>query len=966
MLEKLGVKSTDELLQQTVPKDIRITWSDRAKKLGEALGEQSAVAEMRSIASMNKTYRSFIGMGYYGVKVPAVIQRNVIENPAWYTPYTPYQAEIAQGRLESLVNFQTMISDLTGLPVSNSSLLDEATAAAEAMTMCVYRRSNKNLSFFVSSNCHPQTIAVLRTRATPRGIKLIVGNEHEHDFKAEPVGGALLQYPGTDGQLVDAEKTRALVESLKASGCVTVCSTDLLGLCLLTPPGELGFDVAVGSSQRFGQPLGYGGPHAAFLSTTHALERVIPGRIIGVSKDLRGLPAYRMAMQTREQHIRRERATSNICTAQALLANCAAFYSVYHGADGLRSIAQRVHRMAVLFADGCAQMKLDAAPRGSFFDTVRVGFGSKAAADAVMAAALERQMNLRRLDECTITVSMDELTRPTDLQDLLDSFASGAGVAPDQVPKVDALDRAAGELQQGGTLLPSALQRKSSYLQHPTFRSYHSETELMRYIHLLSSRDLGLQTAMIPLGSCTMKLNAASEMRALSWSEFADIHPFVPRDQALGYETMVTRLEHDLSVLTGMDACTLQPNAGSQGEYAGMLAIREYLASKGEGHRDVCLIPVSAHGTNPATCVMAGLRVVTVRCDARGNIDMYDLRAKAEQHRDNLAAFMVTYPSTHGVFEAGIKEMCEIVHEHGGQVYLDGANMNAQIALTSPGDIGADVCHLNLHKTFCIPHGGGGPGVGPICVRSHLQPFLPTHSEVPGVGGEQARAVVSAAPFGSAFILPITYTYIRMMGADGLARATRTAILNANYMAQRLREHYSLVYTGEEGRVAHEFIIDLRPFKKVAEAGDVARRLMDYGFHAPTMSFPVANTLMIEPTESESKAEMDRLCDALISIRRELSDIEAGVFDPEDNVVKNSPHTADMVVSDAWNRPYSRELAAYPTPWTRTHKFWPFVGRIDGAYGDRNLFCTCPPVELFTPNNADGDLKVVVKTADGM
>jgi glycine cleavage system P protein (glycine dehydrogenase) len=836
------------------------------------------------------------------------------------------------------------------------------------MNMCVFRRGNKNLTFFASERCHPQTIAVLRTRAAPRGIQLIVGDEHEHDFEAQPVAGALLQYPGTDGQLADAEQLRSLVSALKASKCVTVCSTDLLALCLLVPPGELGFDVAVGSSQRFGQPLGYGGPHAAFLATTHQLERVIPGRIIGVSKDMRGLPAYRMAMQTREQHIRRERATSNICTSQALLANCAAFYAVYHGAEGLRSLAQRIHRLAVLFADGCSQMNLEAAPRGSFFDTVRVRLADVATADAVMAAALVREMNLRRLDRRTITVSLDEVTKPADVQQLLDAFARGTGVRAERVPRVSALDAAAPELQHGGDALLPGMQRQSTYLQHPTFRSYHSETELMRYIHLLASRDLGLQTAMIPLGSCTMKLNAAAEMRALSWGEFANIHPFVPRNQARGYDTMVQRLEHDLCVLTGMDTCTLQPNAGSQGEYAGLLAIRAYLASKGDTARDVCLIPVSAHGTNPASCVMAGMRVVTVRCDARGNIDMDDLESKAEKHRDDLAAFMVTYPSTHGVFEAGIKKMCEIVHEAGGQVYLDGANMNAQIALTSPGDIGADVCHLNLHKTFCIPHGGGGPGVGPICVRSHLAPFLPTHTEVPEVGGQDSSAVVSAAPFGSPLILPITYAYIRMMGADGLKRATRAAILNANYMAQRLRNHFSLLYTGEQGRVAHEFIIDLRPFKKVAEAADVARRLMDYGFHAPTMSFPVANTLMIEPTESESKAEMDRLCDALISIRQELADIERGIYDPKDNVVKNSPHTADMVISDTWDRPYSRELAAYPTDWTRTHKFWPFVGRIDGAYGDRNLFCTCPPVDLFTlsPGEDSGELQTVSKAPGGM
>ena len=1156
MLASVGCDSLDALADDTIPANIRL---DKPLYLPDGIGEYEALAELRGIASRNQVCRSFIGVGYYNTITPPVIRRNILENPGWYTQYTPYQAEISQGRLEALLNFQTMIADLSGLPLANASLLDEATAAAEAMTMCRRISKVKGDTFFVAGDCHPQTIAVVRTRARPLGIRLEIGDPNEFDFEQGGAFGVLLQYPATDGRIRDYS---GVVDKAHAAGALAVMATDLLALTLIKPPGEFAADIAVGSAQRFGVPLGAGGPHAAFMATSEKHARQMPGRIVGVSKDARGNPAYRLAIQTREQHIRRDRATSNICTAQVLLAIMASMYAIYHGPDRLRRIARRVHTLATLFERGLERLGLRIGTE-TFFDTVRVRLASNQL-DAVRSRAADAGINLRYFDNGDVGVSLDETTCPADIEQLW-SVISGQHPVPFGVDDDILADTTACDF--------GPLGRTSTFLTHAVFNSYHAEHEMLRYIKRLESRDLSLTTSMIPLGSCTMKLNAAAEMLPITWPEFAEIHPFAPQEQTSGYARLFEQLEAWIAEMTGFHAVSLQPNAGAQGEYSGLLAIRAYHASRGEAGRDVCLIPTSAHGTNPASAVLAGCRVVTVACDALGNVDVDDLREKAAQHRDQLAALMITYPSTHGVFEPQVREVCEIVHAAGGQVYMDGANLNAQLGLTRPADIGADVCHLNLHKTFCIPHGGGGPGVGPIACTTALAPFLPAvpqqksqpgaavpqvdpmwHSrprlcssaqppsagndvaqspsagndvaqspsagndvaqspsagnsaQLPdaspvnpkyrrnlphinpdlrpvfvtfrtykqwilpdqirarilehcrhdhgskielyaavvmpdhvhmiftpllddsgnpyglaeimgGVKGASAHSVnkmlgrkgsvwqdesfdhilrsnesleekveyvcqnpvrkgivespdeypwlwrpwleespeksqpgaavphvgpVSAAPYGSAGILPISWMYIRMMGAAGLRRATQIAILNANYMAKRLEGHYDLVYQGVTGRVAHEFIIDLRPFKKSAgiEPDDVAKRLMDFGFHAPTMSFPVVGTLMIEPTESESRGELDRLCDALIAIRAEIRTIEEGAADRADNPLKNAPHTAAAVCAGEWPHPYPREQAAYPAPWTRLHKFWPAVARIDNVYGDRHLCCTC-------------------------
>ncbi|MCB9761584.1 MAG: aminomethyl-transferring glycine dehydrogenase [Alphaproteobacteria bacterium] len=927
MLDALGYDSLDALVDDAVPAVIR---SDRPLSLDPPLGERGALQALQALASRNVVARSYLGLGYHGTVTPPVILRNILENPGWYTAYTPYQAEIAQGRLEMLLNFQTVISDLTGFPCANASLLDEATAAAEAMTLAARvkpRKSNAN-RFFVSDLCHPQTIAVVQTRAQALGIEVVVGDHDAVDFSEDPssesaVFGALLQYPATDGRVLDYADFCARAH---AGGATVTVAADLLALCVLREPAAFGADIVVGNSQRFGVPLGYGGPHAAFLATSEEHKRSIPGRIIGMSVDAHGAPALRMALQTREQHIRRQKATSNICTAQVLLAVIAAAYAVYHGPDGLRDIALRVHALTALLARSLG----DAVEHDTFFDTLRV---RPADAAAVLAAARARGINLRDMGDGSIGVALDETVTLADVRELVEVF----GGAP------QALDALLGQDEPG---IPAPHARSSGYLTHPTFHAFHAEHELLRYLHRLEARDLALNTSMIPLGSCTMKLNATSEMLPVTWSAFGDLHPFAPIAQAAGYAEMFAQLERWLAEITGFAAVSLQPNAGSQGEYAGLLVIRRYHEQRGEGHRDVCLIPTSAHGTNPASAVMAGLRVVAVKCDDQGNIDLDDLRAQADKHADRLAALMVTYPSTHGVFEEAIREICAVVHERGGQVYLDGANMNAQVGLCRPGEYGGDVCHLNLHKTFCIPHGGGGPGMGPIGVAAHLAPYLPGHPLVEGVGGSDALGPVSAAPWGSPSILPISWMYIAMMGAEGLTRATQVAILSANYVAHRLEPHYPVLYKGKKGLVAHECILDTRPLKHDGvEVDDIAKRLMDFGFHAPTMSFPVPGTLMIEPTESESLAELDRFCDAMIAIREECRAVATGALDPVDNPLKNAPHTAAAVLTEAWDHPYTREQAAFPAPWTRAHKFWPAVGRIDNAYGDRHLVCTCPSVE---------------------
>jgi len=951
MLAALGLASLEELVDQTVPASIRLgrPLALVGLPVDRELGEHEVLLALGGLAARNQVFKSYLGMGYHGCVVPGVVQRNVLQNPGWYTQYTPYQAEISQGRLEALLAFQTMVADLTGLPVANASLLDESTAAAEAMHMCLALapagpRGERNV-FMVAASCHPQTLAVVRTRAETIGVEvreLPVGGEGAGDRQPaasletadlSDVFGVLLQYPTSDGRVLDYAP---LAARARAAGALVVVAADLLALTLLRPPGEFGADVAVGSAQRFGVPLGYGGPHAAYLATRETYKRQIPGRIIGVSRDAHGAVAYRMAMQTREQHIRREKATSNICTAQALLAVMAAMYAVYHGPAGLVAIARRVHALAAALAAGLTRLGY-AVPAEPFFDTVRVELdgGPVGRADDLLAAAAARRINLRRLGDSAVGVALDETTTAGDVAELLAVFAGGG---EDGAAAAAGADGSAG----GGGDFPAPHARTSPFLGHPVFNRYHTEHEMLRFLRRLESRDLSLTTSMIPLGSCTMKLNGSTEMAPVTWPEFSDLHPFAPREQTLGYQELFVSLASWLCEITGFAAASLQPNSGAQGEFAGLAAIRAYHLSRGQV-RDVCLIPVSAHGTNPASATMAGMKVVAVACDAGGNVELADLEAKAAAYRDRLAAIMVTYPSTHGVFEPGIRELCEIVHRHGGLVYMDGANMNAMVGLCRPGDIGADVCHLNLHKTFCIPHGGGGPGMGPICVAPHLAPFLPGHPQDPR---RTAVGPVAEAPWGSAGILPISWTYIALMGARGLARATAVAILNANYMAARLRPHFPVLYSGAGGRVAHEFILDLRPCKASAgvEAEDVAKRLMDYGFHAPTQSFPVAGTLMIEPTESESKAELDRFCDALIAIRGEIRAIEEGRADRLDNPLQRAPHTALEAAGDAWSHPYSREQAAFPAPWVRQHKFWPAVGRIDNVWGDRNLFCTCPPM----------------------
>ena len=922
MLATLGYRSLDQLIEATVPADIR---SSRTLRLPAPLSEHDATRRLRSLAAENVVARSLIGMGYHGTLTPPVIQRCILESPLWYTPYTPYQAEIAQGRLEALLNFQTMVGDLTGLPLANASLLDEATAAAEAMAMCHGIARGKRPAFFAAADCHPQTLSVLRTRAESSGIELVVGDVSAIPFAENRLAGVLLQYPTTDGRVEDYS---SLIEEAHRHGVLVVMAADILSLVLLRSPGELGADIAVGSTQRFGVPMGFGGPHAAFLSTHEEHVRRMPGRLVGVSQDAHGHPAYRLAIQTREQHIRRDKATSNICTAQVLLAITASMYAVYHGPEGLRRIARRVHRTARALSTGLAQLGCAVGP-GVFFDTISIDAGRRA--DERIRDAAAAGLNLRALGNGRIGINVDETTTGRDIADILAVFADGAPVPPPA-------DLAA----QAGDEIASPHARSGEILRHPIFRRYHGEHELLRYITRLQNRDVSLANSMIALGSCTMKLNAAAEMMPITWSEFAHIHPYAPADQTRGYTKVIGELCGWLAEITGFAAVSMQPNAGSQGEYAGLLAIRRYHAARGETHRDICLIPVSAHGTNPASAVIAGMRVVAVACRPNGDVDVADLRAKAEEHSGRLAALMITYPSTHGVFEAAVREVCAIVHQHGGQVYMDGANMNAQVGLCRPGEIGADVCHLNLHKTFCIPHGGGGPGMGPIGVAAHLAPFLPGNP----TDGEGA---VSAAPHGSPMILPIPWMYIQMMGGGGLTRATQVAILNANYMAQKLAGHYEVLFTGANNRVAHEFIVDCRGFEKSAgvTVEDIAKRLMDFGFHAPTMSFPVAGTLMIEPTESESREELDRFCEALILIRGEIEAIARGELDRADNPLKHAPHTAAAVGADDWPHRYSRERAAYPAPWLRQAKYWPPVGRIDNAYGDRNLICTCPGMDEY-------------------
>ncbi|MFT0630743.1 aminomethyl-transferring glycine dehydrogenase [Pseudomonas sihuiensis] len=923
MLELLGYDSVDALTGAVIPESIKGT-----SILGEqpGLSEADALAKIKAIAAKNLQFKNFIGQGYYGTHTPSPILRNLLENPAWYTAYTPYQPEISQGRLESLLNFQTLVSDLTGMQIANASLLDEATAAAEAMTFCKRLSKNKAANtFFVSQHCHPQTLDVLRTRAEPLGIDIEVGDEAAIT-DASAYFGALLQYPASNGDIFDY---RALVERFHAANALVAVAADLLALTLLTPPGEFGADVALGSAQRFGVPLGFGGPHAAYFATRDAFKRDMPGRLVGMSVDRFGKPALRLAMQTREQHIRREKATSNICTAQVLLANIASMYAVYHGPKGLTEIAQRVHSFTAILALGLTKLG-HSVEQQHFFDTLSIKTGAKTA--ELHSKARAAGINLREIDAERLGLSLDETTDQAAVEALLNLFADDQAA-----PAVS--DLAA----QIASRLPEGLLRQSAILQHEVFNRYHSETELMRYLRKLADKDLALDRSMIPLGSCTMKLNAASEMIPVTWPEFGNLHPFAPVEQAAGYTQLTTELEAMLCAATGYDAVSLQPNAGSQGEYAGLLAIRAYHLSRGDDQRDICLIPQSAHGTNPATASMAGMRVVVTACDARGNVDIADLKAKAEEHKDRLAAIMITYPSTHGVFEEGIREICQIIHDNGGQVYIDGANMNAMVGLCAPGQFGGDVSHLNLHKTFCIPHGGGGPGVGPIGVKSHLAPFLPGHAHM-----ARKEGAVSAAPFGSASILPITWMYITMMGGNGLKRASQMAILNANYIARRLEEHYPVLYSGEGGLVAHECILDIRPLKDSSgiSVDDVAKRLIDFGFHAPTMSFPVAGTLMIEPTESESKEELDRFCDAMIAIREEIRAVEQGRLDKDDNPLKNAPHTALELVGE-WHHAYSREQAVYPLATLIEAKYWPPVGRVDNVYGDRNLVCACPSIEAY-------------------
>ncbi len=928
MLQRIGSHSVDELIDRTIPSSIR---TGRALELPAAQTERELLEDVDRIAARNEPYRSFIGMGYHDTITPPVIQRGILENPGWYTQYTPYQSEISQGRLQALLNFQTMVIDLTGLPVANASLLDESTAAAEAMSMLRDAHRGRRSRFFVSDAVHPQTIAVLRTRAAPVDIELVVGRVDEVEIDAS-FFGTLLQYPTTDGAVHDY---RQFCDRAQEAGAYVAVAADLMSLALLTPPGEFGADVAVGSTQRFGVPLGYGGPHAAFFATSDQFQRKIPGRIIGVSVDEQDNPALRMALQTREQHIRRERATSNICTAQVLLGVIASMYAVYHGPAGLREIAGRIHDLTKLLARGL-EVQGHSVRYADFFDTIRVDLDG-ISQEVVRETAQESDINLRYYQDGSVGIALDEPTTRDDLQTLLDIFGGedSAGSLDDLLETV--------ESGYDGQMV-----RETSYLEHPVFNRYHSETEMMRYMTRLQKKDLSLTEGMIPLGSCTMKLNPTAALMPITRERFNRLHPFAPPEQARGYETIIRELSAYLGEITGFPGVTLQPNSGAQGEYTGLLVIREYHRHNGGSDRDVCLIPESAHGTNPASAVMAGMNVVVVDCDDNGNVDMSDVRTKAEKYSDRLAAIMITYPSTHGVFERDIQEICNIVHRHGGQVYMDGANMNAQVGLCRPAEYAVDVCHLNLHKTFSIPHGGGGPGVGPVCAAEHLAPYLPSHPIIP-VGGEKGIGPVAQAPWGSANILLISWAFIRLLGAEGLTEASKTAVLNANYMAARLREHYPIAYSGPSGTVAHEFIIDFRDIRRrigVTEE-DVAKRLMDYGFHAPTMSWPVPGSMMVEPTESEDKQELDRFCDALISIREEIDEVARGEVDEENNVLKRAPHTAEVVTADDWDRPYSREKAAYPAPWTREHKFWPSVTRVDNAYGDRNLMCACPPMEAY-------------------
>ncbi len=930
MLEKIGAASVDELIAQTVPAVIRLK---KPLNLPKGMSEYQYHKHLRGIAAKNRIFKTYIGLGYYDTIVPAVIQRNILENPGWYTAYTPYQAEIAQGRLEALLNFQTMIMDLTGMEIANASLLDEATAAAEAMAMLFHHRSREAIEsgsnkFFVSDDCFPQTIDLLKTRSAPMGIELVIG-----DFKAVTLNGnifgALLQYPGADGRVHDYAD---FVSKAKTNGIATAVAADVLSLVLLTPPGEWGADVVIGSTQRFGIPMGYGGPHAAYFACRESYKRSMPGRIIGVSVDAQGNPALRMALQTREQHIRRDKATSNICTAQALLAIMAGMYAVYHGPEGLKGIALQVHLSAITLAAELKKLGY-AIDEGIYFDTLKINGADNARIRKLAEAA---QINFRYTDDA-ITISVDQTTDADDLNAIIAVFAHAAGKTASPITEAQVLAQK-----------PLIRTRSSIILQHPVFNTYHSESEMMRYLKRLENKDLSLTHSMISLGSCTMKLNAAAELIPLTWPEFANMHPFVPTEQAAGYQEVIAGLDSALSEITGFAKMSFQPNSGAQGEYAGLLVIQAYHHSRGDTHRNIALIPTSAHGTNPASAAMCGMKIVLVKCDKQGNIDVADLREKAQQHKDDLSCLMVTYPSTHGVYEEGIMEITGIVHANGGQVYMDGANMNAQVGLTNPGNIGADVCHLNLHKTFAIPHGGGGPGMGPIGVAKHLVPFLPGHPLV-STGGAQGIHAVSAAPYGSALILLISYGYIKMLGGEGMTEATRIAILNANYIKESLKQHYPTLYSGKNGRCAHEMILACATFKQDAgvEVGDIAKRLMDYGYHAPTVSFPVADTLMVEPTESESKEELDRFCAAMISIRKEIDAIISNKADRGDNLLKNAPHTSAAVIKDDWKHSYTREQAAFPLKWVRDNKFWPSVGRIDNVRGDKHLICSCPPVESY-------------------
>jgi len=935
MLKVIGVESFDQLINETVPPSIRLT---EKLKLDEPLTEYRFLEKLKKIAKKNKIFRSYIGMGYYNTMTPAVIQRCILENPGWYTQYTPYQAEIAQGRLEALLVFQTMIEDLTGLPIANASLLDEGTAAAEAMLMFFNQRKNKSAdTFFISEDCFPQTIDVLKTRSNPHGIKLQIGN-YKNTELTENIFGVLVQYPSGYGEINDYKEFFA---EAKKKNIYTVTAADILSLALITPPGEFGADCAVGNTQRFGIPMGYGGPHAAYFAAKEEFKRFMPGRIIGVSVDSEGNNAYRMALQTREQHIRREKATSNICTAQALLAIMAGMFAVYHGPEGIKNISARVHKFTRLFDLILSKLGYNQLNK-NYFDTLKIEITDSDLYAKIKNTSTEKEMNLRYIDNKTIGISLNETTDLENLVDLTYLFA----IAKGKTISVTEIISLSGNID---VEYPEGIGRTSGYLTHSVFNTYHSETEMMRYLKLLENRDLSLVHSMTPLGSCTMKLNATTEMLGITWPEFAKIHPFAPKNQVEGYKQIFDELEADLAKITGFKAVSFQPNSGAQGEYSGLMVIREYLKSKGQSHRNIVLIPSSAHGTNPASAVMAGCKIVIVECDSHGNVDVEDLKKKAELNKDNLAALMITYPSTHGVFEEAIKDICKIIHDCGGEVYMDGANMNAQVGLTSPAMIGADICHLNLHKTFAIPHGGGGPGVGPIVASEHLAPFLPNHSVVEMNHGKGITAVSSSA-YGSALICIVSYAYIKMMGAEGLTNATRNAILNANYVKAKLEPYYKVVYSGKSGRVAHELMFDMREFKNSCnvEVEDIAKRLMDYGYHAPTVSFPVHGTLMVEPTESESKRELDKFCEALALIKQEILEIENGSADKVDNVLKNCPHTAKQATSDKWIHPYSREKAVFPANWLKENKFWPSVSRINNAYGDRNLICSCQPIEEYT------------------